>query len=120
MAKRKKYNRLERLKANMKGSVIVYDGYDDNELKARTAQGVPFDYVMLDYLISFPWRWSIEVKFVFKHGELSKIVQVQVESGQQLMLNDLTDVILEQQELAALELGDYWEFDRKIWSAKVL
>ena len=120
MSKRKKYNSIDRLKANMKGAIICFDGDQENSQKARTAQGVPFDHVMLNYVVSYPWRWGITVSFIFYHGDLLKIVPVEFETCQAVLLNDLTDLILEKQDEIKHELGAFWEFKTKKWKAKIL
>lgn len=118
MSKRKKHNHANRLKSACKGLQIKSDG---KEYDVFNALGLPVDDMqVVKNVASLAWRWCIEVSFIFKHNELTKTIVETIPVHQQKRLNELYDVILEKQTMAALELGDYWQFKTKKWKAKIL
>lgn len=118
--KRKKYDRMARLRRLATGAVLRFNGDEDAEQVCSTAAGIPISRPMFEYVISHPFRWDISVRFVYTHGELVKVVERSAATEQTLRLDDLSDIVAEWQTAAALELGDYWAFKRKEWEARVL
>lgn len=110
----------KRLRRACKGARIRFNGDASSYQQAVNAQGIPIGPEILQYIGSHPFRWALTVCFHFRHSELTKTVERHLETQQACLLNDLTDTIQEMQTSAALELGDYWEFDSRTWVVRVL
>jgi len=110
-----------RLKKQMIGAYVKFDGDESNEQVGRLRNGVNFLRQHLDAFQFWSWTWQLDIAFVFENGKLpERHSEVSIATDTPLRLGHLTDLVLDIQTKEAIKQPDGYKYKTKIWTAKIL
>jgi len=109
-----------RLKKQMIGAYVKFDGNESNDQVGKLRNGVNFLRQHLDAFSHWSWKWNLDICFVFENGKLpERHCEISVDTDTPLRLGHLTDLVLDKQTEAALEQPDGYKYKTKIWTARI-
>jgi hypothetical protein len=115
-----KHDPRKRLRATLRGSRIIFDGNDRQELDYRQSNGLPMTRDMLDVATGWSWRWRIALGLRCRFGEMTRHPSTEIIVNQSCCINDLTEYVKEQHEIMALEQPSSWKIEAQTWEVEII